>query len=90
MIICVEKFVKIFNQYQVLYVVDLNIYYGEMVVLFGLSGFGKFIFLCHLSGLIIGDKFVGSYIELLGRIVQCEGCLVCDICKSCVNIGYIF
>lgn len=88
--ICVEELAKIFNQHQALHVVDPNIHYGEVVALFGPSGFGKSTLLRHLNGLIIGDKPVGSHIELLGCAVQCEGRLVRDIRKSRAHIGYIF
>ena len=66
-IIRVEKLAKTFNQHQALHAVDLNIHHGEMVALLGPSGSGKSTLLRHLSGLITGDKSVGSHIELLGR-----------------------
>ncbi len=69
-IIRVEKLAKTFNQHQALHAVDLNIHHGEMVALLGPSGSGKSTLLRHLSGLITGDKSVGSHIELLGRTVQ--------------------
>ncbi|GHL05834.1 hypothetical protein ECZU21_48470 [Escherichia coli] len=72
-IIRVEKLAKTFNQHQALHAVDLNIHHGEMVALLGPSGSGKSTLLRHLSGLITGDKSVGSHIELLGRTVQREG-----------------
>lgn len=81
-IIRVEKLAKTFNQHQALHAVDLNIHHGEMVALLGPSGSGKSTLLRHLSGLITGDKSVGSHIELLGRTVQREGRLARDIRKS--------
>lgn len=81
-IIRVEKLAKTFNQHQALHAVDLNIHHGEMVALLGPSGSGKSTLLRHLSGLITGDKSVGSHIELLGRTVQREGRLA--------HTGYIF
>lgn len=89
-IIRVEKLAKTFNQHQALHAVDLNIHHGEMVALLGPSGSGKSTLLRHLSGLITGDKSVGSHIELLGRTVQREGRLARDIRKSRANTGYIF
>ena len=89
-IIRVEKLAKTFNQHQALHAVDLNIHHGEMVALLGPSGSGKIHPLRHLSGLITGDKSVGSHIELLGRTVQREGRLARDIRKSRANTGYIF
>ena len=62
-IIRVEKLAKTFNQHQALHAVDLNIHHGEMVALLGPSGSGKSTLLRHLSGLITGDKSVGSHIE---------------------------
>lgn len=84
-IIRVEKLAKTFNQHQALHAVDLNIHHGEMVALLGPSGSGKSTLLRHLSGLITGDKSVGSHIELLGRTVQREGRLARDIRKSRAN-----
>lgn len=81
-IIRVEKLAKTFNQHQALHAVDLNIHHGEMVALLGPSGSGKSTLLRHLSGLITGDKSVGSHIELLGRTVQREGRLARDIRKA--------
>ena len=81
-IIRVEKLAKTFNQHQALHAVDLNIHHGEMVALLGPSGSGKSTLLRHLSGLITGDKSVGSHIELLGRTVQREGRLARDIRKK--------
>ena len=89
-IIRVEKLAKTFNQHQALHAVDLNIHHGEMVALLGPSGSGKSTLLRHLSGLITGDKSVGSHIELLGRTVQREGRLARDIRKSRAHTGYIF
>ena len=66
-IIRVEKLAKTFNQHQALHAVDLNIHHGEMVALLGPSGSGKSTLLRHLSGLITGDKSVGSHIELPAR-----------------------
>ncbi|SQZ15970.1 phosphonate ABC transporter ATPase [Escherichia coli] len=60
-IIRVEKLAKTFNQHQALHAVDLNIHHGEMVALLGPSGSGKSTLLRHLSGLITGDKSVGSH-----------------------------
>lgn len=65
-IIRVEKLAKTFNQHQALHAVDLNIHHGEMVALLGPSGSGKSTLLRHLSGLITGDKSVGSHIEAAG------------------------
>ena len=68
-------------------------WYGNlsaMVALLGPSGSGKSTLLRHLSGLITGDKSVGSHIELLGRTVQREGRLARDIRKSRAHTGYIF
>ena len=89
-IIRVEKLAKTFNQHQALHAVDLNIHHGEMVAMLGPSGSGKSTLLRHLSGLITGDKSVGSHIELLGRTVQREGRLARDIRKSRAHTGYIF
>lgn len=89
-IIRVEKLSKSFNQHQALNAVDLNICSGEMVALLGPSGSGKSTLLRHLSGLITGDKSPGSRVELLGRTVQHEGRLACDIRKSRAHTGYIF
>ena len=89
-IIRVEKLAKTFNQHQALHAVDLNIHHGEMVALLGPSGSGKSTLLRHLSGVITGDKSVGSHIELLGRTVQREGRLARDIRKSRAHTGYIF
>ena len=69
---------------------DFDIYKGEFVAIVGASGSGKSTLLRHLSGLITGDKSVGSHIELLGRTVQREGRLARDIRKSRANTGYIF
>ena len=88
-IIRVEKLAKTFNQHQALHAVDLNIHHGEMVALLGPSGSGKSTLLRHLSGLITGDKSVGSHIELLGRTVQREGRLARDIRKSRLHIPTI-
>lgn len=89
-IIRVEKLAKTFNQHQALHAVDLNIHHGEMVALLGPSGSGKSTLLRHLSGLITGDKSVGSHIELLGRTVQREGRLARDIRKSRANTATSF
>ena len=70
--------------------IDLDIRKGEFVSIMGASGSGKSTLLRHLSGLITGDKSVGSHIELLGRTVQREGRLARDIRKSRAHTGYIF
>ena len=81
---------KTFGTNPVLKDIDFSVSSGDVTCIIGASGSGKSTLLRHLSGLITGDKSVGSHIELLGRTVQREGRLARDIRKSRANTGYIF
>ncbi len=89
-VIHVEKLSKTFNQNRALQDIDFSVNAGEMVALLGPSGSGKSTLLRHLNGLIVGDKSLGSHVELLGNSVQREGRLARHIRKSRTHTGHIF
>lgn len=71
---------KLFGCIQVLNDILLDIFFGQMVVLLGLLGFGKMMLLCIIVGL---EYQFSGYICFYGMDVSCL--YVCE-CK----VGFVF
>lgn len=81
-VLLVRNIYKLFGDYYVLKGILFDVYEGDVILIFGVSGLGKSMFLCCLNLFeIFDDGFVVLVGEELVMKCVCDGKLyLCDWC----------